>query len=118
MSTKQSRQSHNRFSGKNIRSHNNFTRKRKFNRDFIPLIAHEYYTNLFPQLKGKSGWQNVRCIFHDDSDPSLRISLTHGGFKCFACRAAGDLVKFHMMMQQKTFLETINDLNAWETYYD
>lgn len=98
----------------NKKIQSNFTRKQKFNRDFIPFLAPRYYSELYPHLKGKTGWQTVKCPFHDDQIPSLRISLNHGGFRCFGCDVSGDLVKFHMMRQQKTFNETINDFNAWE----
>lgn len=33
----------------------------------------------------------IRCCFHNDNNPSLRVSLAHpysGGFKCFACGAS------------------------------
>ena len=58
--------------------------------------------------------QKINCVFHDDRTPSLSISLEHGGFKCFACNVSGDLVKFHMMKNTKTFYEAVNELNAWE----
>lgn len=114
MPNNQSRQPRQRLNGHKTQSPNNFTQKRKFNRDFIPTLAPKYYAKLYPHLKGKNGWQTVKCLFHEDNNPSLRVCLDHGGFKCFACNASGDLVKFHMMTQQKTFNETINDLGAWE----
>ena len=107
------RQYHDRFSGKKEKSHNNSTRKHKFNRDFSS-IAHDYYSQIFPYVKRKTGWQKINCVFHDDRTPSLSISLEHGGFKCFACNVSGDLVKFHMMKNTKTFYEAVNELNAWE----
>ena len=114
MSKKQGRQSLHRFNGQKENTHESFTRKHKFNRDFIPVLAPNYYTKLYPYLKGKTGWQTVKCLFHDDRTPSLGINLDHGGFRCLACNASGDLVKFHMMTQQKTFNETVSDLGAWE----
>jgi CHC2 zinc finger len=114
MFKKQSRQPFQKFSGNDNSSKLHYTKKRNINRDLISIIANDYYTQIFPHLKGKTGWQKVQCIFHDDDTPSLSLSLTHGGFFCFGCNASGDLVKFHMLKQHKTFCETIDDFDAWE----
>ncbi len=114
MLKKQSRPSRQRLSDYKPKSQKHFTQNRNINRDLIRALAPEYYTNLYPQLKNKTGWQTVKCQFHDDRNPSLRVCLDHGGFKCQACNVSGDLVKFHMMRQQKTFNETINEFGAWE----
>ncbi|KAK1867824.1 hypothetical protein I4F81_010323 [Pyropia yezoensis] len=36
----------------------------------------------------------VRCPFHDDTNPSMSVSDTTGRYRCFACGAAGDALRF------------------------
>ena len=37
------------------------------------------------------------CPFHTDHKPSLNVSSAKQIFKCFACGAGGDLIKFFQM---------------------
>lgn len=115
---KQGYKPHHRLCSPLQNTQSNTTRKYKFNRDFIHILAPKYYAKIFPQLRGKHGWQTVICPFHDDKTPSLSISLDHGGFRCHACNISGDLVKFHSMRQQKTFIETITELGAWSNNHE
>ncbi len=36
----------------------------------------------------------VRCPFHDDERPSLRVNVEKNVFKCFACDVGGDVIAF------------------------
>ena len=36
----------------------------------------------------------LKCPFHDDEDPSLKIYPETNTFNCFGCGAAGDVIEF------------------------
>lgn len=89
--------------------------KRKFDRTKLPYPKN-YYDHEFPEIKHKkliSEWINVRCCFHNDTQPSLGIHLVSGGFYCFACGAkGGDVLAFHRMRYKLNFVEAVNRLGA------
>ncbi|MDD9897370.1 MAG: DNA primase, partial [Candidatus Melainabacteria bacterium] len=59
----------------------------------------------------KSGANHVAiCPFHNDTKPSMYISATKGIYKCFACGAGGDLIKFWQDYYQKDFKESLKEL--------
>lgn len=47
------------------------------------------------------------CPFHDDSTPSFSVSPVRGVYKCFACGAAGNAVKFVMQHEQMTYVDAL-----------
>lgn len=47
------------------------------------------------------------CPFHDDRTPSFSVSPAKGVYKCFACGAAGNVVKFVMEHEQMTYPEAL-----------
>lgn len=51
----------------------------------LPII---YYQQQFPTLKPyESTWVSVKCCFHEDRQPSLRLNLNNGSFRCFGWRS-------------------------------
>ncbi|MBT4791118.1 MAG: DNA primase [Halobacteriovoraceae bacterium] len=50
------------------------------------------------------------CPFHGDSHPSLVINDAKGIYKCFACGAAGDSIKFVTDKLNLNFIEAIKDI--------
>lgn len=56
------------------------------------------------------GWAACRCPFHDDAHASAAANLIHGGFRCHACEARGDLVSFHMRRTGLAFAPAVRDL--------
>ena len=94
----------------------NFTKNhysRKFDSSLLPNPMH-YYKEQFPKIKTKAGWVQIRCCFHDDSTPSLRINLLQGHFRCFACGSkGGGILTFHMLRYELTFIEAVNYFGAW-----
>lgn len=36
----------------------------------------------------------MKCPFHSDSNPSMKVYDGQGGYCCFACHAAGDIIEF------------------------
>lgn len=58
-------------------------------------------------LKPKGKEMVGLCPFHNDSRPSLSVSATKQIFKCFACGAGGDVIKFMMLRERLTFPEAV-----------
>ena len=69
-------------------------------------------------LKGKTRgeWISIRCPSHKggaEENPSLRVSLTDGHFKCMACGASGgDLIALHRLITGMSFLDALRDLGG------
>ena len=69
-------------------------------------------------LKGKTRgeWISSRCPVHKagaEDNPSLRVSLADGHFKCMACGASGgDLIALHRLITGLGFLDAVRDLGG------
>ncbi|MHC4721039.1 MAG: DNA primase [Planctomycetota bacterium] len=50
------------------------------------------------------------CPFHDDHRPSMYVNPAKQIFKCFACGAGGDVLKFVQMRENLTFPQAIQRL--------
>lgn len=50
------------------------------------------------------------CPFHGDSHPSLKINDSKGIYKCFACGAAGDSIKFVQDKLNVDFVQAIKEI--------
>ena len=50
------------------------------------------------------------CPFHNDSTPSLTVSSAKGIYKCFACDASGDVIKFLQDHLKISFVEAVKML--------
>lgn len=74
----------------------------------------EYYSRQGFRLNRGSGWQSFRCPFHEDANPSLRLNVDTGGFFCHGCGAkGGDILEFHRMLLDLSFVEAAKALGAW-----
>ena len=80
-------------------------------RERLPDAASYYaeHVDNLARADGK-GWAACRCPFHDDAHASGSANLIHGGFRCHACEAHGDLVAFHMRRAGMTFASAVRDL--------
>lgn len=86
---------------------------RKFNRDLLPSCS-EYFRKFGLKLIGRGEWKSAICPFHEDNEPSLRIRLDTGGFRCMACGVhGGDILAFHMQFYGLDFVTAAKDLGAW-----
>ena len=69
-------------------------------------------------LKGKprGEWAAISCPVHKggtESNPSLRVSLVDGHFKCMACGASGgDLVALHRIIAGVGFIDAVRELGG------
>lgn len=50
------------------------------------------------------------CLFHDDHRPSMYVNPSKQIFKCFACGAGGDVLKFVQMREGLTFPQAVERL--------
>ena len=56
-------------------------------------------------------WQSVKCPFHKDSHPSLRILLPDGGFECKGCgERGGSAIDLVMQLHHLSFPDSIDYL--------
>ncbi len=62
------------------------------------------------QLKKKGREMVGICPFHQDHKPSLYVNPSKQIFKCFACGAGGDVLKFIQMREGLTFPQAIERL--------
>ncbi len=67
--------------------------------DIVQVISR--YLNLRRAGKDLKGL----CPFHDDRHPSMTVSPSKQIFKCFACGAGGDAIKFIQLKENLGFLE-------------
>ena len=72
-----------------------------------------YYKKEEIKLTGRGEWRNALCPFHDDHQPSLRVNLDRGGFKCMSCGIkGGDILSFHMQRYGLGFIAAAKQLGA------
>ncbi|EAK0830667.1 DNA primase [Campylobacter fetus] len=50
------------------------------------------------------------CPFHNDKNPSMRVSPSKGIFHCFSCKVGGDSIKFIMDYEKLSYPEAIEKL--------
>lgn len=74
----------------------------------------DYYRQQYPGLHPlDKEWISVKCCFHDDNRPSLRINLVTGAFRCFACSAnGGNIIAFHCQRYHLSFRAAVEFLGG------
>ena len=65
----------------------------------------------YPISKRGADYKGV-CPFHKDTKPSMSVSDSKGVYKCFACGAAGDAIKFVQDFKNLDFIESVKDIAA------
>jgi len=63
----------------------------------------------YPISKRGADFKGV-CPFHKDTKPSMSVSDSKGVYKCFACGAAGDSIKFVQDYKNLDFIEAVKDI--------
>ena len=64
---------------------------------------------LIPLSKKGSNLEAV-CPFHADTKPSLKVNDSKGLYKCFACGAGGDAIKFVQDFKHLDFIDALKDI--------
>lgn len=58
-------------------------------------------------------WVSVKCPFHEDRHPSLRLLVPDGAYRCMACgEAGGDVIDFIMKLRGLPFRDALTHLHA------
>ena len=78
----------------------------KSHADIVQIIQ-----NFVPLRRQGSSWVGL-CPFHDDSSPSMHVTPSMGIYKCFACGAGGDVLKFIMEHEKMDFISTLKFVAA------
>jgi hypothetical protein len=52
----------------------------------------------------------VRCPFHDDNDPSLRLSPDKGTWFCFPCGEGGDAIDLFQRVRGLDFVDAVREM--------
>lgn len=73
----------------------------KENADIVTLIG-----QYVPLKKAGSRWLGV-CPFHHDRRPSMNVTPQMGIFKCFACGAGGDVIRFVQDYEKLSFVDAL-----------
>ena len=82
----------------------------------IAVDAAQVFSNELNQPIKDLKWQSVKCPFHEDSEPSLRILLPDGGFNCLGCgERGGTVIDLVMKLHSLDFQTTINYLASHYT---
>jgi DNA primase len=55
----------------------------------------------------------IVCPFHEDTNPSLHVSLEHGGFHCFSCDAHGGFAKLYAKLANISISDAYDRLNCF-----
>ncbi|HEY4179680.1 MAG TPA: DNA primase [Kofleriaceae bacterium] len=61
--------------------------------------------------KAGRNWKGL-CPFHGERSPSFNVTPDKGFFHCFGCQKHGDVFKFVMEMEGKSFIEAVEQLAA------
>lgn len=64
------------------------------------------YISLTPKGKNYFGV----CPFHDDTNPSMSVSVSKQIYKCFSCGATGNAFKFIMDYENVSFIEAVKKI--------
>lgn len=72
--------------------------------DIVDVVAEHV------SLKRKGREMVGLCPFHEDHTPSMNVSPTKQIFKCFACGAGGDVIKFVQMRENLSFPQALERL--------
>lgn len=85
----------------------------KLSRPDLPT-PRTYYEAQGLKLIGGGEWVNAVCPFHQDNNPSLRIKIETGAYRCMVCGArGGDVLAFHMHRHSMGFVAAAKELGAW-----
>lgn len=87
-----------------------------FRRDRVPPVVNVLgLLKLEPGRANGSGYAQVRCPIHGESNPSLSIHLDRGNWRCFACgEAGGDALELYRRARRLSFVQAARELGAWE----
>lgn len=89
--------------------------RERFDRAQLPTPARYLDSRgLLPDSRG--AWAAIRCPVHKqgaEANPSMRVNLGDGHFRCMACGAkGGDVLALHRLITGVGFIEAARELGA------
>ena len=89
---------------------------RKLNRESLPRPIQYLGERSLLRYLPKGQWIAICCPAHkagSEKNPSLRVNLIDGHFKCMACgTSGGDLIALHRLITGLGFVEAVRDLGG------
>jgi hypothetical protein len=64
----------------------------------------------FMELRGSGAERSAKCVFHEDSNPSMSVNVDEGVYLCHGCGASGDFISFWQRVRSCTFPEAIREI--------
>jgi DNA primase len=58
---------------------------------------------------GTGSWKGL-CPFHSEKTPSFHVNEARHYFHCFGCHEKGDVISFLVKVEQRSFMEVLQDL--------
>lgn len=90
--------------------------KKRLDRQSLPAPLQYLAKHGLLKRKPRGEWAAIVCPAHKDGaekNPSLRVSLIDGHFRCMACGArGGDVVALHRLLNGCGFLDAVCDLGG------
>jgi len=66
-------------------------------------MYYDWMARYIPDLKRGIAQQNVKCLFHDDNNPSMSANTDVGKYYCHTCGAKGDVFNLIMKYEGVSF---------------
>lgn len=92
------------------------SKQRSFERHLLPSAAAYLAAHGLLRSGPRSEWVSVTCPAHkagEERNPSLRVSLIDGHFRCMACGVkGGDVLSLHRLLTGASFVQAATDLGA------
>ena len=86
------------------------------NRDSLPPPLQYLVSQGLLKRAPRGEWASICCPVHKggtESNPSLRINLVDGHFKCMACGASGgDVIALHRLVTGAGFIAAVEELGG------
>lgn len=87
-----------------------------FDRSRLPTVASYLDSRGLLPAERRSTWITIRCPIHKggrEANPSLRVSLEDGHFRCMSCGVkGGDILALHRLITGAGFVQAARELGA------
>ena len=91
-------------------------RRRALDRESLPSPIRYLSEHGLLTRKPRGEWAEIRCPSHkggDERNPSMRVSMVDGHYRCHACGAkGGDIVALHRLVAGLGFRDAVADLEG------
>lgn len=92
------------------------TRRKQLDRHSLPSPIQYLTMRSLIKTKSYGEWISICCPVHKDGaekNPSLRVSLIDGHFRCMACGIkGGDIIALHRLFTGLNFLDAVSNVGG------